>query len=741
MGIEDLRNQSLEGQKGALSRLRRGTKGLAKAMVFATALSLGCDNFSNQPKRMEAKENISDAVQLITDENENSRKHYIKMLLENPDSAISICRVLIPKLRNPELFFEIAARRAPGMAILYAKELKLLSNADEILQNAAENLLDSGKGKALIGSYHCFADYPSAEKILEISARKISDRDLSIILDYAEHFAGKKYMQEVLDKAIKNDPQLAIVHANRLQNYEDAALISGEPGGQFARQYDNSRVIIASLRKSRDLSVKAVNDFSETGYSPETKRKMSLLLQNFLDKKISFPEMAEVVKDDSRMLQNLLDLSFQPNPLGKKAIQQELKYACLKRVTEINRLHEEADSVRFKSIENMNCRELYTLMVFGEEEIFTSTFNGFFNRLTEKLRKENISGNQLLEEVGYNKFRTFIKMASGFNRLNDFLTTMNPEMAEGVLKKFVSDIEKESDMLAQAVSIADTFGLVKDEKILEVMQKEVFAEYRRVQKEKNSNDEALYGLLAGLFSGKINIDDDWLREISEKYKLPKLDKISSSEMFNPDGVNIQQYFFYNDVDGKSSFESFVGQYKNKPDWRIEQKENYLLIKSTDRRSKGKIEIFANLPAKEKEGPIEIEKELQKRNIQSIVVVHRGHSYHVYKTIECIPNIAKIVSLGSCGGYNNLDAVLKKAPGAHIISTKGTGTRHVNDPLFKMLNAEILKGTDIEWSKFWMKAEKELGEQKEFSSYVPPHKNLGVLFIKAYNSIIEKEKKK
>jgi hypothetical protein len=66
---------------------------------------------------------------------------------------------------------------------------------------------------------------------------------------------------------------------------------------------------------------------------------------------------------------------------------------------------------------------------------------------------------------------------------------------------------------------------------------------------------------------------------------------------------------------------------------------------------------------------------------------------------------------------------------------------VNDPLFKMLNAEILKGTDIEWSKFWMKAEKELGEQKEFSSYVPPHKNLGVLFIKAYNSIIEKEKKK
>jgi hypothetical protein len=387
----------------------------------------------------------------------------------------------------------------------------------------------------------------------------------------------------------------------------------------------------------------------------------------------------------------------------------------------------------------MNRRELYTLMVQGEEEIFTSTFNGFFNRLIERLKKENISGDQLLKEVGHNKFRTFMKMAAGYDRLNDFLKTMGPKEKATFLKQFVQNIESAPDMLSQAVGVADTFGSLKDPAILEIMQKEIISEYQRVQKEGNLKGEALYGLLAGLFQGKIVTDDNWLREIAQKYKLSSLEKVSASELFNPDGTNVQQYFFYNDADGKSSFESFISQYKNKPDWNIEQKGDYLMIRFIPGKHKKKIEIYANFPEKENEGPIEIGKELKKRNIQSIVVVHRGHSYHAKKTIERIPNIAKIVSLGSCGGYNNLDAVLKRAPGAHIISTKGTGTMHVNDPLFKMLNTEILNGHDIEWNKFWMNAENKLGGNKDFKSYVPPHKNLGVLFIKAYNEIIKEKK--
>ncbi|MFH0799742.1 MAG: hypothetical protein V2A66_06130 [Pseudomonadota bacterium] len=160
--------------------------------------------------------------------------------------------------------------------------------------------------------------------------------------------------------------------------------------------------------------------------------------------------------------------------------------------------------------------------------------------------------------------------------------------------------------------------------------------------------------------------------------------------------------------------------------------------------KGKrIEIYANKPTSEgvEKGPDEIQKVFSKRNIQSIMVVHRGHSFHAGETIGRIPRIAKIVSLGSCGGYNNVSAVLERAPEAHIISTKGTGTMNVNDPLFKMLNEAILTGEDINWPEFWRRAEGRFGGMDEFRSYIPPHRNLGVMFLKAYFKLMESSPKR
>lgn len=742
MSLENPKKQSEEGQEGTLSKLRRKTKGLAKALVFTTALTVGCDNFSNQPKKETERDSISEAVQLINDKDEDSRKRFTKLLLEHPDSAMTICRTLIPRLRNPEIFFEIASRRAPKMAILYVKDYKLLSNADKIFREAAENILNSDDPESLIEFYERYKDLPSAEEILEKSARKIYRQKPHNILEFSRYFLGKKYAQEILEEAFKADPYLALKYGN---DYVDQDGVSMRfPAGEepnMNKNYDASTsVIISALGKSNDPVVNILNDLSNTKYPVDTKKRMALFLQSFVDKKISFEKAAQISDDNTAMFATLSNLLSQPNIYGKLAIEREFKEIALKEIRAINDLHDRSDAERFKFIEKMGYRELYALIVSGEEEIFTSTFNGFFNRLTEKLKKENISGDQLLKEVGHNQFRTFIKMTAGYDRLNVFLKTMKPEEQAMLLKQFVQNIEKVPDILAQAVSVADTFGSLKDPAILGIVQKEIISEYQRVQKEGNLKGETLYGLLAGLFKGKIVTDDNWLREVAAKYKLPSLEKVSSAELSNPDGTNVQQYFFYNDADGKGSFDSFIDQYKNKSEWNIEQKGDYLIIKSISGRNRKKIEIYANFPEKENEGVAEIEKELKKKNIQSIVVVHRGHSYHAQKTIERIPNIAKIVSLGSCGGYNNLDAVLKRAPGAHIISTKGTGTMYVNDPLLKMLNTDISNGHDVEWNKFWAKVENKLGNNKDFKSYVPPHKNLGALFIKAYNSIIKEKKK-
>ncbi|MGH2647432.1 MAG: hypothetical protein ACRDE8_07685, partial [Ginsengibacter sp.] len=103
----------------------------------------------------------------------------------------------------------------------------------------------------------------------------------------------------------------------------------------------------------------------------------------------------------------------------------------------------------------------------------------------------------------------------------------------------------------------------------------------------------------------------------------------------------------------------------------------------------------------------------------------------------LPENAKIIMLGSCGGYQNLKKILTYAPEAHIISTKQTGAKDVNKPIIDALDNTLRAGNNIDWRQMWAgletyfnKSSKDLRET--FEDYIPPQKNLGALFIKAYS---------
>ena len=103
----------------------------------------------------------------------------------------------------------------------------------------------------------------------------------------------------------------------------------------------------------------------------------------------------------------------------------------------------------------------------------------------------------------------------------------------------------------------------------------------------------------------------------------------------------------------------------------------------------------------------------------------------------MPESAKIIMLGSCGGYNNLKQILDYAPDAHIISTKQIGARDVNKPIIEAINNTLRAGKNIDWRDMWGNLETlftKIGRDKKdlFDDYIPPHKNLGALFIKAYS---------
>lgn len=83
-------------------------------------------------------------------------------------------------------------------------------------------------------------------------------------------------------------------------------------------------------------------------------------------------------------------------------------------------------------------------------------------------------------------------------------------------------------------------------------------------------------------------------------------------------------------------------------------------------------------------------------MQPAVVVHRGHSYWLPRTIRQMSGNAKIVVLGSCGGYKNLNDIIESNPDAHIISTKEIGAGDINRPILNYLNQTFESGSKLIW---------------------------------------------
>jgi hypothetical protein len=201
-------------------------------------------------------------------------------------------------------------------------------------------------------------------------------------------------------------------------------------------------------------------------------------------------------------------------------------------------------------------------------------------------------------------------------------------------------------------------------------------------------------------------------------------------------VVIQQFFFYGDEDGKMSYTNFMANFKN-PKWKVTSNKYWVNITSTGGKP---ISIYANQPLTEpedEEAQNALNKYMNDLDLQPSLIGHRGHSYHLPTTLQRLSDLTKIVVLGSCGGYHNLATILSNSPDAQIISTKQTGAMAVNDPILRAIESDLNEGIDVNWVNMWKKLSAEFkGKPSEslFKDYVPPHKNLGAIFIKAYRKL-------
>lgn len=325
-------------------------------------------------------------------------------------------------------------------------------------------------------------------------------------------------------------------------------------------------------------------------------------------------------------------------------------------------------------------------------------------------------------------------MAAGYNKLDTFLRTMRGT-SEILMRAFVAKLES-SPSLEDAVDVADSYGSIRNPALLKSMLTYVTENEQRCAQNGNPRGQKIYNLLKMIFlSGDSTNHIDLSREIG----IPPVYTVDYNKLAgDTTGRIIEQVFFYGDKDGKESFASYMQSFTN-PDWRITQKKQWVEIRSV----KGKpVLIFANLPLdndtdKDADAQTALIDYLDTTNLRPTIVIHRGHSYHLKYTIEQMPESAKIIMLGSCGGYNNLKQILDYAPDAHIISTKQIGARDVNKPIIEAINNTLRAGKNIDWREMWGNLENlfiKMGRDKKdlFDDYIPPHKNLGALFIKAYS---------
>jgi len=301
------------------------------------------------------------------------------------------------------------------------------------------------------------------------------------------------------------------------------------------------------------------------------------------------------------------------------------------------------------------------------------------------------------------------------------------------MQAFVSNLEK-TRTLEDAVDVADSYGSISDTVLQKSMLANVEANEQRCIKDNNEKGKKVYNLLKMIF---LSADEKNGIDLSKAIGIPPVYTVDYKYLADDSGRIIEQVFFYGDKDGKESYRSYLTSFPRN-DWRITQKKEWIEIKSI----KGKpVWIFANLPLdNETDKDADAQKDLidymNDQGLNPSVVIHRGHSYHLPYTIKQLSANAKIIMLGSCGGYQNLDTILTNAPEAHIISTKQTGAKDVNKPIIDALDNTLRNGENIDWRQMWAgltnyfnKAPRELRET--FEDYVPPQKNLGALFIKAY----------
>jgi len=559
-----------------------------------------------------------------------------------------------------------------------------------------------------------FSQYKEHGLLDDVAVYKRVVASPEYILDFLENQPRFRFTDSLLVNAAVNDP-------SKFAGYLD----------------DGKQGLQDKIRNTKNVYLQQVLLYAEDKNASEILPFTILLAENRITRDSILKTRTDVVKY-FQLLVNTMKESRQnddPSFVFEKLLRKGLKQKSIAfYVNEVNELHNAADAVRFASVKGLRPEDIYYIITSCGDELYTSSFLGLYKRLMANFQPQ--SADSLFNIVQYDNFRTFMRMTANYNVLTDFLNRMPQDKASSLIHRFISGIENETNSgLEKAMDVADSFtGLDSAFAISEMIQAELQSNLSRCKSAQLYFGVRIYSILLQVFDlvkEKNSLNNLWTT-------LGNYEMLERKALQSKNGEIIELVLFYGDEDGISSFNSFQKLFTDATKWKTTRNENWITIRSV---SDQPIVIYANLPLNEKE-ELDIKAQdslftfLKNQSLEPVVLVHRGHSYHLDNTLKRMTPSVRLALLGSCGGSNSAISVASINPDAQLIVSKKTGSKSINDPVINVINETLLNKEDLSWPVIWAKLSARFSNDEFtrnlFSEYIPPGKNVSLFVLKLFN---------
>lgn len=557
-----------------------------------------------------------------------------------------------------------------------------------------------------------FSQYEEHTLLDDISVYKRVAASPDFILQFLENKPGFRYADSLLLIAAAHDPNKMIRYLNRGKKDITEMILNSK------NIYLQQIALIANDRNASEL-MPFIVQLAENKITAE----------EIIQKRANVIEYYRLLLDNLQQSVSANDPAFIFQKIIRRGVKEKSLYFF---ANQINELHNAAEGTRFASVKELGPVELYYIITSCGEELYTSSYLGLYKRLMTHFKTS--PPDSLFDLVLYDNYRIFMRMAANYNVLADFLTRMSHESTAGLMKRFISGIENDANTgLEKAMDIADSF-IGHNAEINEVIENELQLNLQRCKKTQQYFGIRLYSILLQVFE-LVNEKEG----LSSLWKtLGNYEMLKRNALVNKNGQIVELVLFYGDDDGVASFNNFQKHFTDTAKWVVSKNEAWMTIQS---KTDAPIIIYANLPLEEKE-ELDIRAQdalisfLNKESSEPTVLIHRGHSYHLAKTLKRLRPSVKLAVLGSCGAYNSAISIATINPDVQIIGSKKMGAKSINDPIIETINENLQSGSDLVWDEMWDKLRDRFSKDEFtlnlFNEYITPGKNVSLFVLKLFN---------